>query len=46
MLPYGLSSAESRLSLLNSVVSSAERLCDDELCCLSHRRKVSALYMF
>ena len=36
-------SAESYLSLLDSVVRSAERLCEDELCCLRHRRKARAL---
>ena len=36
-------SAESHLSLLDSVVCSAEGLCEGELCCLWHRRKVSAL---
>ena len=37
------SSAESHLSLLDSVVRSAESLCERELCCLGHRRKASAL---
>ena len=36
-------SAESYLSLLDSVVRSAETLCEDELCCLGHRKKVNAL---
>ena len=34
-----MSSAESHLSLLDRVVRSAERLCEDELCCLRHRRR-------
>ena len=38
-----MSSAESHLSLLDSVVRSAEGVCEDELRCLRHRRKVSAL---
>ena len=36
-------STESHVSLLNSVVDTAERLYEGELCCLGHRRKVSAL---
>ena len=36
-----MSSAESYLGFLDSVVRSAERLCDGKLCCLGHRRKVS-----
>ena len=31
------------MGLLNSIVCSAERLCEGELCSLAHRRKVSAL---
>ena len=38
-----MSSAESHLGLLESFVRSAERLCEGELGCLAHRRKVSAL---
>ena len=38
-----MSSAESHLNLLDSVVRSAERLCEGELCSLGHRRKVSTL---
>ena len=38
-----MSSAESHLGLLNSIVRSAERLCESKLCCLGHRRKVTAL---
>ena len=38
-----MSWAESHLSLVDSIVGSAERLCEGELCCLRHRRKVSAL---
>ena len=40
--PVWMSSTESHLGLLDSIVRSAERLCEDELCCLGHR-KVSAL---
>ena len=40
-----MSSAESYLNLLNSVVRSAERLGEGILCCLGHRRKVSALWL-
>ena len=36
-------SAESHLGLLDSSVRSAERLCEGKLCCLRHRRRVSAL---
>ena len=38
-----MSSAESHLSLLDSVIGSAKRLCAGELCCLGHRREVSTL---
>ena len=38
-----ISSTESPLGLLDRVVHSAERLCEDELCCLRHRRKVNDL---
>ena len=31
------------MGLLDSIVRSAERLCESELCCLGHRRTVSAL---
>ena len=31
------------MSLLDSVVGSDERLCEGELCCLGHGRKISAL---
>ena len=31
------------IGLLDSVVRSAERLCEGDLCCLGHRRKVSSL---
>ena len=37
-----MSFVESHLSLLDSVVHSADTLCEDELCCLRHRRKGSA----
>ena len=36
-------SAESHIGLLDSIVRSAERLCEGERCCLAHRRKVSNL---
>ena len=38
-----MSSVESHLGLLYSVVRIAEGLCEGELCCLGYRRKVSAL---
>ena len=38
-----MSSAESHLGLLDSMDHNAERLYDDELCCLGHRKKASAL---
>ena len=38
-----MSSAESHLGLLDSIVRSAERSCEGVFCCLGHRRKVSAL---
>ena len=38
-----MSSAESYLSLLNSIVRSAETVCKGEDCCLLYRRKGSAL---
>ena len=38
-----ISSAESHLRLLDNIVRSAERLCEGELCCLEHRRKISAM---
>ena len=43
--PVWVSSAESRLGLLDSVARSAERLCEGELCCLGHIRSVSVLYL-
>ena len=42
-VPVRMSSAESQLSLLDSVVRGAERLYEGKLCCLGQRRKVSAL---
>ena len=36
-------SAESHLGLLDSIVRSADRLCEGEHCSMEHRRKVSAL---
>ena len=41
--PMWMSSAESHLRLLDSTICSVERLCEGELCCLGHRRMVSAL---
>ena len=38
-----MSSTESHLDLLDSIVRSAERLCECELCCLGRRRKTSTL---
>ena len=38
-----MSSVESHLGLLDSIVSSAEMSCEDEHCYLAHRRKVTAL---
>ena len=35
-------SSESHLGLLDRIVRSAERLCEGELCCVTHRTKVSA----
>ena len=40
-----MSPAKAHLSLLKSAVRSAEELCESELCCLGHRRKVSALFL-
>ena len=44
--PVSMSSTDSHLRLLNSIVRSAERLCEGELCSLGHRRKVNALCFF
>ena len=41
--PVWMSSAESHLGLLDSIVRSAERLCEGVLCCLGPRRKFGAL---
>ena len=38
-----MSSAESHLSFLDSVVHGVEELCECELCCMGHRRKENAL---
>ena len=38
-----ISSVEGHLCLLDSIIRSAERLREGELCCLTHRRMVSAL---
>ena len=38
-----MSPAESHWNLLERIVRSAKRLCEGELCCLVHRKKVSAL---
>ena len=42
-VPVWMSFTESHLGLLDRIFRSAERLCEGELCCLGHRRKVSAL---
>ena len=41
-----MSLAESHLGLLDSIVRSAKRLCDNKLYCLRHRRQVNALCLF
>ena len=41
--PVWMSSEESHLCLLDSIVRRAEKLCEVELCCLGHRRKVTCL---
>ena len=38
-----MSSTEFLLCLLDNIVRSSEGLCEGELCCSGHRRKVSAL---
>ena len=38
-----MSSAESYLGLLDSIVRSLERSCEGDVCCWRYRRKVSAL---
>ena len=38
-----ISSAESRLGSLDSIVCSEKMLCEGELYCLEHRRKISGL---
>ena len=43
--PALMSSTESHLCTLDSIVLSAERFSEDELRCLGHRRKVGALYL-
>ena len=43
--PVWMSSAESLWGLLGSVVHSAVRSGEGELCCLGHKRKASALYL-
>ena len=35
-------SAEFHLGLMDSIVGSAERLCEDKIFCLGHRKKVSS----
>ena len=37
-----MSLAESHLCLLDSIVLRAKKLCEGDLCCLGHRKKVSA----
>ena len=39
--PMCISSAESRLSLVDRAIRSAEMLCEAELCTLRHRSRVS-----
>ena len=41
--PVWMLSAEPHLGLLDSIIRSAERLCEGELCSLAHRRKLNAL---
>ena len=41
--PVRMSSTESHLGLIDSIGRSVERLCEGELSCLAHRRKVRAL---
>ena len=41
--PVWMSSVESHLGLLDSIVCSAERWCEGELCNLAHRRKIGGL---
>ena len=43
--PVWLLSDKSHLGLMDSIVRSAEILFADKLCCLAHRRKVSAFYL-
>ena len=43
IVPMWTPSAESQLGLLNSIVRSAERLCEGQLCYLAHRKKVGTL---
>ena len=42
--PVWMSLGKSQLGLLDSIVRSAERLCEGELCCLGHRSLVFALW--
>ena len=44
MRPVWMWTAESHLDLQDSVVHSAEWLCEGGLCCLGHGRMVSLLY--
>ena len=41
--PVWMSSAESHLGLLDSIVRRTEKLYEGEVCCLGHRRKISVL---
>ena len=43
--PVCMSWAKPYFGLLDSVVRSTERLCEDQLCCLRLRRKVSSLWL-
>ena len=38
-----MSSAKSHLGFLNNIICGAEELCEGDLCCLGHIRKVSVL---
>ena len=41
--PVGVILAKFHFDLLHNAACSAERLCEGEICCLEHRRKVSVL---
>ena len=44
--PVWMSSAESHMVWLDIIAHSAKRMCEGELCCLGHRRKVSLCPVF